>query len=439
MDKTRVDTCPACGALVVPQLARCRRCRHYLHGTALEGWLFEHLLPERLQASPGTGLLVLLIGAYYLLQLVLTVPTDPASLFAFSRFSLVQLGATEGGAQLVGQHWRYVTSVFAHHDLMHVGFNVLSLTVAGPVVEQLYDRKKMLLMYLASGVGSMIVSFVWYVFVRGDVAFVSAGASGAVSGLVGAAWMGAHRLGPDGRAVAAHMRSWAIYLAVWGVAAPGINNAAHLGGFLIAGGLARAIPLGLTTGRVARLVSSGLLVGALVLVVGSVGAMLATLRGFPATLSADAYGRSILGFTVSEGVGIDGSTQAQVWRRAHEAMASGAGSDEADRATELNVRVNGHAPGAWLLRAIARASRGAPDAALHLAVARRLAHEPPGDPVRDVEALRGGFERRGADPFEGAFDGPIDATDDDPERSSDDVATGTGTRTGTRTPAGGAR
>ncbi len=428
----RVDTCPACGALVVPQLPRCRRCGHYLHGTALEGWLFEHLLPARLQASPGTGLLVLLIGAYYLLQLVLTVPTDPASLFAFSRFSLVQLGATEGGAQLVGQHWRYVTSVFTHHDLMHVGFNVLSLMVAGPVVEQLYDRKKMLLVYLVSGVGSMIVSCAWYVFAKGDVAFVSAGASGAVSGLVGAAWMGAHRLGPDGRAVAAHMRSWAIYLALWGVAAPGINNAAHLGGFFIAGGLARLVPLGLTTGRVARLAGSVLLVGALGIVVGSVGAMLATLRGFPATLAADAYGRSILGFEVSEGVGIDGSTQALVWRRAHEAIANGPGSDEAERATDLNVRVNGNAPGAWLLRAIARARRGAPDAALHLAVARRLALEPLGDPVRDVEALRSGAERGSGDALEGVFDGALDAAQDDPDRAPGGAATSTRTETRTR-------
>ena len=73
-----VQTCPKCGALIVPQLERCRRCNAYLHGTEIEGRLIESIVPRRLAKSPGTAIIVGLILLYYVLMLVLAVPAGYA-------------------------------------------------------------------------------------------------------------------------------------------------------------------------------------------------------------------------------------------------------------------------------------------------------------------------------------------------------------------------
>ena len=157
------QTCPKCGALIVPQLVRCRRCDKYLHGTAFEGMLFEHL-PGPLKRSPGTGSLVLGILLYYVVMIGVA---GVRSSLGFSSYSLVELGATHGPSILLGDWWRFATSIFVHHDLVHLAFNLYALIIVGPVVEVLYDKKKTILMYLVAGVGSMIISHLWYVEIMG--------------------------------------------------------------------------------------------------------------------------------------------------------------------------------------------------------------------------------------------------------------------------------
>ncbi|MCC7380314.1 MAG: rhomboid family intramembrane serine protease [Deltaproteobacteria bacterium] len=337
-----VQTCPKCGALIVPQLVRCRQCGAYLHGTSAEGWIFEHLLPESAARSPGTALITTLIILYYLMMTVLTVPQSPSSVFSFSGFSLQQLGATHGVSLLRGQHWRYFTSIFAHHDLLHVAFNVWSLSAAGPLVEQIFDKKKMLLIYLASGVISMFVSFLWYVGVQGSLSFVSAGASGAVCGMIGAALFGARRMGPNGAHVASGMTRWAIYMVVWGLAMPAINNAAHLGGFVAGALAARFAPLGLAKSVAANRALSVLMLASLLGFAGAGGLMLAHLHGFPAALVEDAESRGLLGMRVYTGVEWELSDQRSIAERCGRRLDEAAVTDEAIKDCELSARANAH-------------------------------------------------------------------------------------------------
>ena len=158
-----VVTCPKCGALITPQLERCRQCGKFLHGTRMEGWLLSSL-PGPLRKSPGTALLVIAIVVSYLGVAVIALPGSP---LAFTGYTLRHVGATHGPSILLGEWWRIATSLFVHHDLLHVGFNLYALIIVGPVVEQLFDRKKMLLMYLLAGLGSMTVSHCWYVYLMG--------------------------------------------------------------------------------------------------------------------------------------------------------------------------------------------------------------------------------------------------------------------------------
>ena len=79
------------------------------------------------------------------------IKTGLDSFLGFSSFSLIQLGATHGPSILRGQYWRFVTSIFGHHDLLHIALNLWCLVTVGPIVEKIFDRKKMIILYLVAG------------------------------------------------------------------------------------------------------------------------------------------------------------------------------------------------------------------------------------------------------------------------------------------------
>lgn len=284
MDEREVRTCPGCGALITPQLARCRTCNTYLHGTALEGVLVESLLPPQLRASPGTGLIFLFIIFLFAFQ---TLVAGPQNIFGFSGYSLRLLGSIFGPSIVMGEWWRFVTSMFAHGGLIHVGFNVYALVIVGPVIEDLFDRKKMWFMTLLSGVGSMVVSYVWSVEIRELLFSQSVGASGAISGLIGAGITGGTRAGPGAAQFVSLLKRWALFMLVFGLVLSNIDNAAHIGGFIIGATLGRFVPLGLTKSVAAnRALSVGML-GGLATIALCFGLMVRSILGWPGSLDAD--------------------------------------------------------------------------------------------------------------------------------------------------------
>jgi hypothetical protein len=255
---------------------------------------------------------------------------------------------------------------------MHIAFNLWALSDAGPIVEEIFDRKKMLVIYFISGVASMMVSFVWYVYVREDVAYVSAGASGAVSGLIGAALFGARRMGPNGAPMVKAMTRWALYLLAFGFLVRGINNAAHIGGFVVAGLMAMVIPLGLAKSVTANRALSGVLFGFLGALLACTTLMLLAAKDFPISLREDEEPRSILGFRYFSGADDANSDQRQIWNACVHHL-DGAPTPEALRDCELNVRVNSHQPGAYAqLADLKRRAGERQDAAVLLDISARL-------------------------------------------------------------------
>lgn len=81
---------------------------------------------------------------------------------------------------LHGQYWRFITPIFLHANLLHVGLNMLNFAILGVFLERLLGHWRFLLIYLVTGVVSIIASFS---FMPQEV---SVGASGAIFGLVGA-------------------------------------------------------------------------------------------------------------------------------------------------------------------------------------------------------------------------------------------------------------
>jgi membrane associated rhomboid family serine protease len=129
-----------------------------------------------------------------------------------------------------GELWRLWTVTLVHGGLLHLGFNMYALWIAGPFVEQLYGRIRFLLFYLVFGAGGSLASFV-----VSDARF-AVGASGAIFGLFGllVAVQYVHKplVSRNARQFLSQMGGLIAINLVFGFVVPGIDNMAHIGGLL---------------------------------------------------------------------------------------------------------------------------------------------------------------------------------------------------------------
>src|SRR2546423_9031623 len=135
-------------------------------------------------------------------------------------------------AVAAGEYYRLWTVTLVHDptNLLHLGFNMYALFIAGPLVEQLYGSALFLLFYLLCAAAGSVASFVF----GPDVP--SVGASGAIFGLFGIL-MSASRthhpvLDRRGRALVGQIGTLIIINLAFGFIVPGIDNSAHIGGLL---------------------------------------------------------------------------------------------------------------------------------------------------------------------------------------------------------------
>jgi rhomboid protease GluP len=126
-----------------------------------------------------------------------------------------------------GEYWRFLTPVFLHGNLLHIGVNMYSLYVLGPGLERHYGHWQFLLLYFAGGITGVVAS---YVFSDSN----SLGASTAIFGLLGAfgAFLYLNREIFSGARGALNqvLRVAAINLLIG--LSPGIDNWGHMGGLL---------------------------------------------------------------------------------------------------------------------------------------------------------------------------------------------------------------
>ena len=79
--------------------------------------------------------------------------------------------------------WRLFTSMFLHGDVLHLFSNMLSLLLFGAYIELNYSKFQFLLIYFTSGlIGSFFSMLLFSLYT------ISLGASGAIFGLIGAAF-----------------------------------------------------------------------------------------------------------------------------------------------------------------------------------------------------------------------------------------------------------
>ena len=148
--------------------------------------------------------------------------------------TLVMLGAQVNVLVWEGQVWRLLTAMFLHIGVQHILFNGWALYSLGRDVEMFYGSVRFTILYFVAGLFGGVA---YYLLGAPTTAVtVSAGASGAVFGIIGAElafWLRNRELfGTFGRQ---RLLNLGILIAInlfFGFTVPGINNLAHLGGLI---------------------------------------------------------------------------------------------------------------------------------------------------------------------------------------------------------------
>ena len=180
-------------------------------------------------ASPATWIL---IG----INIILFIVEERAGGSTDTEVAL-QFGAQTLPALRRKEYYRLFTAMFLHFGIMHLVCNMYSLYNLGPAIEWIYGWWRFLIIYLGAGICGNLLT--WVVESKTGRNGISAGASGAIFGLMGAYI--ALALIPE---IRDHLsiRSIVITLAInviYGFSSRRINMTAHfgglIGGFMIAG------------------------------------------------------------------------------------------------------------------------------------------------------------------------------------------------------------
>ncbi|MEV0260558.1 rhomboid family intramembrane serine protease [Streptomyces sp. NPDC050617] len=123
-----------------------------------------------------------------------------------------------------GQWYRLLTSMFAHQEIWHIGFNMLSLWWLGPPLEAALGRARFLALFLVAGLGGNALAYLLSPQNMGTL-----GASGAIFGMLGATAVLMRRLNYDMRPVIALLALNLLFTFTFA----GISWQAHLGGLVV--------------------------------------------------------------------------------------------------------------------------------------------------------------------------------------------------------------
>lgn len=148
------------------------------------------------------------------------LPADPSIL------ADIQLGAKVNYLIADGEFFRLVTSMFLHADITHLLFNTIALLSIGTEIEDMFGKRKFLIIYFVSGICGSALSFL----LNDNIAI---GASGAIFGLLGT-HLFLYSLNPQSYKQLFNNGVFIIILInlVIGFTTPTIDNFAHFGGLI---------------------------------------------------------------------------------------------------------------------------------------------------------------------------------------------------------------
>lgn len=139
---------------------------------------------------------------------------------------LILFGAKVNILIAYGQYWRLLTAMFLHIGIAHLFFNSYALYIYGPIVESLFGKAKFIVVYLVSGLTGSLLSYMFSLS-------ISAGASGAIFGLMGSLLYFRQR----NKDVFQRVFGPRLFVIIgfnlfYGFASTGIDNWGHIGGLV---------------------------------------------------------------------------------------------------------------------------------------------------------------------------------------------------------------
>lgn len=151
-------------------------------------------------------------------------------------YNLIRFGSVDAYSIFVkGEYYRIITSMFIHIGISHLIFNCFSLYIFGTRMEKYMKKWQYFLLYMMSGILGGLISVT--VDLMNDRVLISAGASGAIYGVLGAilVYSKVYKRQVGGLS---HYTILIMLIAgiAFGFMDSSISNIAHLGGF-VSGGL----------------------------------------------------------------------------------------------------------------------------------------------------------------------------------------------------------
>lgn len=231
--------CTSCGVLVGVNDDTCYNCGRRNPGL----WGYG---PALRRLGHDLGFVPVVMGGtitLYALSLLLS-GTNIQGFLSPSTEILFLLGAS--GAVPVftfDRWWTVLTAGWLHAGVLHIFFNVMWIRQLAPAVADLCGAGRMIIIYTASGVAGFTASSVAGLYLAGipliGGALFSVGASAPIFGLLGALVHYGRRTGHSHAGQAG--LQYALFLGLFGLIFPGVDNWAHAGGF--AGGYLASLVL----------------------------------------------------------------------------------------------------------------------------------------------------------------------------------------------------
>ena len=173
----------------------------------------------------------MIIVALNVLCFILVIVLNGGYAATLDSDTMLRMGALSYDTFISGKWYQIITSMFLHFGITHLFNNMILLIYAGCQLEQMVGKMRYLLLYVGSGIVGNAASL-WYYHSIGEYA-VSAGASGAIFGVIGAllvilAWNRTNNAETTPRRLF-FLTFITIY---YGMTTIGVDNAAHIGGLI---------------------------------------------------------------------------------------------------------------------------------------------------------------------------------------------------------------
>ena len=219
--------CTSCGVLVGVNDPTCYNCGRRNPGLWGFGPALRALGTDLGFINFVTGAtIVLFVASLILSRQGFQIMLEPSGLI------LYLLGAS-GSVPVIGEGrwWTLLSAGWLHGGILHIFFNVLWIRQLGPEIARMYGAGRMVIIYTVGCItGFALSTFMDLLPIPFFGAQITVGASASIFGFLGALVHYGKRTGSS------HAREaglqYAVFMGIMGFVLQGVDNAAHLGGFI---------------------------------------------------------------------------------------------------------------------------------------------------------------------------------------------------------------